>query len=284
MKKILVLTLVVVLALSGLVLAADNKGFINQDGENNEGEIIQLDQYNYANISQEGTNNNTMIFQQPSPSQTEGHWAEVTQNGDSNQAEVDQIRGQTQHTTTVAQRGNDNFTSISQNGWYGGSTAEVTQIGNSNRAVHQFDNEDGSGLYSEGVINQLGDNNLASQVVEFKTRRNIKMSIEQIGNNNTATQHIGIHDPGWGIRSAFVDLKIKQDGYSNTATQTTLSAYGRELGSEYTTATISQYGNFNEAHGTQAGQLNANSIIQIGNNNYAKIDQSGISNNATINQ
>src|SRR6056297_1961470 len=143
MKKLFVITLalILVIGISGMVLAAENVGDITQTGDKNEAEIEQ-DGHNTAAITQSGDKNDAEIEQEGTNFDTSSwrYGAYIEQTGDKNDALIYMTPG--------------------SNG------SRIQQVGDSNNAFqilgsyqHKSTDWNRMGLH----IKQFGDNNDAFQ-------------------------------------------------------------------------------------------------------------------------
>lgn len=322
MKKLLVCTLVLVMALSvaGVSLAAENNATVAQDGWKNDALVEQklgtndtsIKQKgnvnmatvaqdvgtNEADIKQEGNGNKAGVVQ--GPHEPTDHWvkaedaatdASIRQFGNSNSATVDQLGAfydGFKHTAFVLQDGTSNTATVSQTATRQGATASIWQFGTANEGTI---NQSGSHVYSHALIKQVGWANQATQTQYTQSNKvSAIATIRQNGNLNKATQNQRHRYEN----NNHIIVRAFQDGNGNVSNQ----EQGKETGERYSnvfqwgnsnTAITTQGGN-NEDHGdmtariAQFGDENRSTIEQVQGNNVAFSLQIGTSNTATIKQ
>lgn len=190
MKKMLVLTLVLVFALSGLALAADsNEGDIKQIGVWNVSSIDQEGDNNLAKVKQVGDFNGAYVYQNDFQSLNKVE-TQVDQAGEFNQAFVWQYNSKENNMernrkVNVVQSGEHNTAFVVQaNG--GPSTAWVNQSGVKNQA-NQWQSHELSHKWEHAQITQTGIANTALQT-QLGVDSPLWMDIKQTGEHNVAIE------------------------------------------------------------------------------------------------
>ncbi len=202
MKKLI--TAVVFMLISTALVAQSNSAVVNQTGDGNTGTVTQTGNTNNATIDQYGTN-----------------LAEVNQIGEYNNANVDQG-------TDANPVNNVPSTYHTKGAW-------IDQIGSNNDASISsvYDGSMyNSGSGNAGSIFQLGDENIASQMLNSHTsnRPNTSMrvavEIDQLGVGNIAHQRTRGNFGSYGIQQMWVD-QLGNDNfvnqYSNGGMQSTMT-------------------------------------------------------------
>lgn len=271
--------------------------------------------------TQTGNGNNANIDQSFLGSGTafQGNIAHVTQTGDVNIADVDQVNngyaGQAMEADVIS-TGDNNYAKINQN-LEGQGDAIITQIGDRNNAnIFQTGNF-GTASPLEGTKDafafQQGDDNKITMSINGTDATGYAW---QLGDRNTATQAIG---QGVGDKDQNSNLLIKQQGNDNVATQTiTGNGFAGSITTQWNTAWASQfgdrnyskqemnqngldgaspsndyeyleqYGNDNSSTQIQAGQVNLSSVLQgkhvVSNFNNSVTTQTGNFNTVYVNQ
>jgi hypothetical protein len=176
-----------------------------------------------------------------------------------------------QQDVAISQTGNDNKTTVTQNGQ--GTAVSANIIGSRNGRIDGTITQDGDGAYAE--IHIEGDENnfsvaqdTASGFLGVVYGSGNALSVDQVNAYSEAYQNYGA---------------ALQAGYGNTATlEQQVEAYGESGGLNQ--AYINQYGNDNTALLEQTGTDNLATITQDGNGNTGTLIQNGVGLSAALNQ
>lgn len=233
---------------------------------------------NYAYIEQVGATN--VAFQsETAPNSSSGQNVWGKQIGTSNDL-TQIIGGGYTESLKAIQDGIENIAAQYANGSH--THGEIYQKGDFNEAIQYLTGSNNGYMSSKILIDQLGDDNLASQTFNGSGSSHMNNGeIYQTGNENDAAQ-IG--------NGRSLNLQTAQTGNFNEASQ---NATGNNYGLGIGLLDIDQLGNDNEASQTavgdgiwgkiaQTGDLNVASMSQTGDFNWAKITQTGNSNTASV--
>lgn len=248
-------------------------------GNNSEITVLQTGQSSRAILTQTETSRGSEIdIDQSQSLEGKGSYAEVTQGGQDNDFEVDQIGSL--HIVMGTQEGVDNQTDITQEGQK--NRATVNQDGSDNNIDINQENEPSSGVGnrataiqgapssdSDITINQNtsdGDENVAT-VEQTRGDRNEATVSQDAGNTATVTQSGSEYQPLGQGSSVNVNQSNSTDGTA-TATQA--------LGTLGGAINITQVEEDNEATVNQTnGRLNVATVNQTDDGNTATVNQSG---------
>ena len=269
---------------------------VQQDGNGNESRTLQTYDNNRALVDQFGDDNKSDIEQRAFSNGTQGHAAEVDQDGNRNQAIIDQDGLGARNEATSIQFGGDNksyqeqYATSSTNNQ--GNNALVTQGDGSTTTQIETDlwtnglltvDNIANGSFNPGADNsiarqvQYGTNNAveAQQFGEgnqsLQIQGNSLLAPNSDGNRALVVQNAYGNPAGGGNKAAQLqggddnDAAIGQNGHDHTALQV-------------------QYGDDNVAMSTQRGKNNNANIWQIGDDSFATTAQRGQCNNAFITQ
>ena len=223
-----------------------NTGLIDQDGNDNEGEIFQ----------------NTNGFP------GSGEEAYIYQTGDRNFGKVQQFNDG--HTSEIDQDGNDNYANVYEHG--NKNSAYARQSGQSNVA-RQTVYGGGSGPNSLDVYQYGNRNNVNQELGQAWTQSviNSEAYAYQSGNDNTGIQKVEGNGYPHPILSDNNDVSITQDGDRNWSKQDIqMNAAGDVFDNS---ATVSQVGNDNWSKQTLIGTGHQSHVSQDGNDNTAETMQ-----------
>ncbi|WP_245574837.1 hypothetical protein [Aequorivita capsosiphonis] len=258
--------------------AQDNKLEISQNGDDNQARTEQRFDNNEALTDQTGTDNYADIYQYAQPDQSDGHTAEVTQNGGLNDAWVRQDGVGARNAATSRQDGTDNYSDQVQ--W---STDNTDFADSNNAAVFQGTNGgnlmttvidsymdtfvdnyhvggNSASIRNSAFQDQYGDDNDAAA---FQRGQDNYSEQKQVGDENDALVIQNFYDPNGANGNNYAKQTqtgdyniagIAQNGYNNRALQ-------------------SQNGDYNIALSTQQGHDNDANVHQIGDDNYATTAQ-----------
>ena len=251
MKKLWSL-LVMVIFMTGMVVAQDNSATANQNGDKNS-----------AGQTQDGSSNTATVDQNtPGANVVQGQTATQWQEGDDNEASIIQNTwgaNSEGNTTTQEQYGIDNEASAKSNG----SLNMVTQ--------YQDGELNKSSLYTGGskntvVVNQYGISNVANgQLLGDELNM---VNVMQDGTSNMTVFRIEYGDGN--------DVDIDQIGEDNK-----VGGYGDpgvHIWGSSNTVDIDQYGN---QEMVEVGKANEASVLIEGEGNMSTIEQEGQYNMAT---
>ncbi len=269
--------------------AEDNKVQVVQDGMGNQARTKQTYDNNEALTVQNGDGNRANIRQIASPENSDGHLAEVNQEGDDNQGLVHQSGSGGENAATSWQRGDGNSTVQIQ--------VNTSSAGNQNNAyVSQGDGYFTGGLivsnlYWSGldVVDDIDNGSLNSGSIDAIARQeqtgtNNVAGVYQMGEANQSYQkQTGDDNRGLIVQNAYGN----PNGESNRARQVQNGSDNdagiAQNGSDHK-AYQTQNGAHNLALSTQRGHDNWANINQVGDNNWATTAQRGQCNQALVNQ
>lgn len=245
--------------------------------------------------TQSGLTNSATINQSFLGSGTalQGNIAHVTQTGDLNKADVDQVNngyaGQAMEADVIS-TGNKNFAKIDQN-LEGQGDAIITQIGHRNSADIFQNGNFGAASPLDGTKDAFARQEGSDNVITMKIYGVDATGYAwQLGDRNTIIQEIG---QGVGDKDQFSNLLAKQQGNDNKAFQTiTGNGWAGGITTQWNTAWISQFGNDNYAkqemlqNGADASSPTNDYewVEQYGNNNYSLQTQAGQVNLSSVSQ
>jgi len=267
--------------------AQNNKLEISQDGIANQARTHQRFDNNEALTDQDGDLNYADIFQNAQPNQSDGHTAEVDQDGLLNDAWVRQDGLGGRNAATALQNGTGNYSDQVQ--WSTDNTdfadsnnalvAQGTNAGNlmafnvNQYMLNNVDNYNiGNGSASVGnraFQDQYGDDNTAAsfQFGQFNYSEH-----DQDGDYNDALVVQNFYDPN--NANGFNYAKQKQDGDFNVAGIAQNGFLNRAL--------QTQIGDDNEAYSTQQGHDNDVNVHQRGDSNWATTAQRAACNDILV--
>lgn len=253
-----------------------NTGFIDQNGDGNAVEIVQVGNGNTGSVTQDGSDNKAWVYQ----GWPFGFWGEtvitsalasynstasISQvNGNANMGAIWQYGG-TSNIASISQDGSDNVSQISQGFIYEDANYDfshpVYNVSGNNAVVAQI------GVGNSSSLFQLGDDN--------------SFTLTQEGNGNT------VGGRGLSGLEAARNGYFEQDGYSNLFV-------GIQTDGATLDHTSRQTGNYNEINMTQSeddwakiiqtGNLNDVMLLQYGGKQNATITQTGDSNTSSVTQ
>lgn len=253
-----------------------NLAQIDQDGYKNQARTQQRFDKNEAFTDQDGDKNYADIGQNASPNNSKGHAAEITQNGNDNDAWTRQEGNGARNEATAVQFGDDNYSWQEQDASAAsgnGNNAAVVQGTNViNPLAASIDTYMDTHVDSYHVGNNF--NSVRNQAFQFQDGDDNIVAAFQTGEDNYSEQHQEGDDNEALVAQNFYDpnpangnnyAKQTQDGDDNTA------GIGQN-GSNHK-ALQSQIGSNNRAYSTQQGQYNDVNVHQRGNSNYATTAQ-----------
>jgi hypothetical protein len=234
----------------------------------------------------------------------------VTQGGDRNEADVDQLG--TNNTATVTQTGGDDNDAVvsqgriagyppSTDGVSSGNSATVVQSGSDNRGFYPGTGLGDGGVVYQGLlggtstgntatVTQLGDAGAAAVVQAFRGRAAQSTgTIVQDATNNSALIDQGVVDPAAvGQSESTADVaRIGQSGGAGNAAAI-FQAYGAGSVTSGNDAKIDQSGSGHYADVRQGRDTDASDgeaiVEQSGAGHQAYLTQSGIGNEADVSQ
>jgi hypothetical protein len=254
-------------------LFAQNTNVISQTGGNgNTGNVTQISagQSNYAEILTVGSGNDGTIFQNSSQFGGSGLNASIQQNGDENHALIDQGRSNVTfgHVATIDQDGGYNSAEILQVDGQP-STAYTRQLGDLNVA-NQLIYSDGQGNSSAYIWQEGNGNNAYQNLGEGNFVGGSTFSATQVGSGNIADQRIYSDEQfqlGGSLQTINNHGTIVTYGSGSIAVQIMDLYLGKNANN---TAVITQTGgDYNDARQYQNGDMNTSTITQTGSLNVA---------------
>jgi len=267
MKKLFVITLalILVIGISGMVLAAENVGDITQTGDKNEAEIEQ-DGHNTAAITQSGDKNDAEIEQEGTNFDTSSwrYGAYIEQTGDKNEADI--FMPTSANGTRIQQVGDSNIASqiigakIHKSTDWNRMGLHIKQFGNNNDAFQETLSSFGCYGIQDMYIEQNGDGNFVDQY-SIGGMQSL-MEAYQIGDGNTSTQYQD---------ARFSNLHLYINGDNNTTDQ--YQEYSVWAYSGNHDAYIDITGDRNDVYQTQFGEDDFLDVDIVGNRNYVKQKQ-----------
>lgn len=249
--------------------------YIDQVGLTN---AVDVDQTNagigaISDVIQIGDHNDARVVQETEGASTTGDYAVITQQGDKNDAFIEQNNrfpdGEPANMADIQQGSstgdaNNNLAGISQTGR--GNMAEVDQL-------------DGA-VFNQAAIDQFGGSNQAE--AEQAGGYNVADINQRTLAPPTLDNKAGINQDGWDNLG-----RIDQDGLANEAqtiqTGNDNYSYTSQIGDD-NLADVIQNGNDNMSDVYQAGTGNGVWVAQDGDWNMSWIDQDGTDNQATVAQ
>ncbi|PVW14512.1 curlin [Marixanthomonas spongiae] len=260
--------------------AQDNFAAIDQDGDGNLASTRQTYDNSDAWTQQVGDENKSMIVQNASPNQSDGHYASVEQQGDLNESFVDQRGNGARNSAYLLQVGDEN-----QSKQYQIATDGKGGTGN-DALVVQGDGTVGTNLIGSIWIGQLlpidnianGSFNPGSdRAAAFQRQEGAGNDAEahQFGEDNYSEQRqTGDNNDAFVVQNAYGN----PNGNSNYAKQLQVGNDNQAgIGQNGTghKAYQRQYDNNNIAMSTQRGQDNLVNTYQDGDFNHATTGQRG---------
>ncbi len=261
-----------------------NAAGIDQDGDDNLARTIQSHDNNDAWTRQLGEENRSSINQNAAPNNTEGHGAEVDQDGDLNESWVNQSGNGARNVAVTVQLGNNNYGDQRQvNTALNGGARNAAFVSQGNGSIPTDLNATIwlAQLNAIDDIMNAGFNGPSEAAIAFQSQEGSgndaeihQFSLAPQGSNYAEQDVTGDNNDTYIIQNAYGTAtgganyaKQLQDGDNNQA------GIGQN-GSGHK-AYQRQFGNGNIAMSTQRGQENCVNTYQEGDNNWANTGQRG---------
>ncbi len=248
MKKLL--TAVVFILISTALVAQNNTATVNQNGNDNEGNVAQTGNLNYAEVSQFDGDENI---------------SDVNQNGSSNEAYIAQgmttnYFGSPVYSPTTPMSGSRNKADVDQNG-SGNFVSNIVQVGDDNDAtVDQNGEGNNVYVYQGWAFGFWGETPITSALSSY----NSTVSITQLNDDN--------YSAVWQYGGVNNEVIIDQEGYSNK-TQIAQGFIYEDGAYDFTFPVYNTENNY--ASVTQMGNGNVGKLFQLGNDNQFTLTQNG---------
>ncbi|HAV55202.1 MAG: curlin [Aequorivita sp.] len=264
-----------------------NMAELYQRGTDNQSTQYQFGDKNEALVKQgnllSGSDGNRALIQQGATGAQQGekNKAEITQNGNDNQARTQQRYDKNEALTN--QFGNGNYADIGQNAQPNGSMGHAAEIGQTGLDNDAWIRQEGNGARNEATALQLGDNNFSWQEQDASASGGM-------GNNAYVAQGLDVRpNPiAAGLYLDLLSVDVINNGSLNSLA-TNAKAFQFQDGDDNVAASL-QFGDGNYSEQHQDGDDNHALVVQnafgnpAGNSNYAKQTQTGDDNEAAIGQ